>query len=451
VRGSRIAGREVPPSDPPREAAQEIVSSWFEPISQPTAATEAPAGEEFGSAARRATTPSPAPAESEPAARTADVNIASGDALHLAAAADSGDESSATGTANQTTSPAAPSAPATDSSSIETDIEQVVDSDAQESPSQTWLAAEHIVSEAPSQAQTSPSNDTPAGYTPPVDPAPIATVPSNVVNPEPVAAHRPAKPSRLPRLARIPNNPVTGARVTGQAAVASSRLAEIASVDRLTSHPPVDYATNPEDPPTRNRMTAIALGAVVIFGWVGWQLLTSSFQSSSEVPTAIVVTPMTSLPAPSPTPSGPTSIAITSAVPFDPFGDNTENEAESAAAIDGDAQTVWHTVVYKAGNLGGKPGVGLLLDLGSKQKITTVDLTFEAAGLDATIYVSKSATPDVKTDKVLGTITNSNNTETVTADKAIKGQYVLVWITGVPQTASGGYQGGVAEVTVAGE
>ena len=87
----------------------------------------------------------------------------------------------------------------------------------------------------------------------------------------------------------------------------------------------------------------------------------------------------------------------------------------------------------------------------SKQKITTVDLTFEAAGLDATIYISKSATPDVKTDKVLGTITNSNNTETVTADKAIKGQYVLVWITGVPQTATGGYQGGVAEVTVAGE
>lgn len=65
--------------------------------------------------------------------------------------------------------------------------------------------------------------------------------------------------------------------------------------------------------------------------------------------------------------------AAPQAMLFDPEGDGSEN-ADVSAAFDGDPSTAWTTVCYRSSQLGGKPGVGLLLDLGTAQT-GTIDAT----------------------------------------------------------------------------
>ena len=132
------------------------------------------------------------------------------------------------------------------------------------------------------------------------------------------------------------------------------RIAKAASVDRITSHPPVEWQGEPDGSAYRNKVTGIALGSVLVFGWIGWQILTSSF-GGTQAPEALVITPLATLsaaPSPSATAS-PEPVTPTSAIDYDPFGDKTENGAQAPLAIDGDKDTAWKTVVYRGDGLAG--------------------------------------------------------------------------------------------------
>lgn len=266
-----------------------------------------------------------------------------------------------------------------------------------------------------------------------------------VVAPTPAATSE--QPEQPPRLAATP--PViraTAARLRASTAV--DRMARVASVDRITSHPPVEWQGEPETASHRNRVTAIALGSVLVFGWIGWQILTSSF-GHSDAPESLVVTPLATFSAvPSPSAATPVPVAVESITDYDPYGDKTENGALAPLAIDADVATAWQTVVYRGNNMAGKPGVGLLLDLGRTVDVTAVDLTFTATGHDATVFIGDSSTPDVKSADQLGAVSNGGMAATIQGDQPRSGRYVLVWLTHVPRTSSGSYQGGVAEVVV---
>jgi hypothetical protein len=90
----------------------------------------------------------------------------------------------------------------------------------------------------------------------------------------------------------------------------------------------------------------------------------------------------------------------------------------------------------------------LVLDLGEAVEVSAVKLRFTASGHDATVYVTDSATPDMATATALGSLTGSDTSETIAADKPLTGRYIVVWLTKVPQIPTGSYQGGVTEVTV---
>jgi hypothetical protein len=141
-------------------------------------------------------------------------------------------------------------------------------------------------------------------------------------------------------------------------------------------------------------------------------------------------------------------VGIDSASAYDPYGDKVENGNLAALAVDADRATAWQTVVYRGNNLAGKPGVGLVLDLGKAVDVTAVKVRFLASGQDATIYVTDSATPDIATATQLGSFTSGDTSVTVTGDKPLSGRYVVIWLTKVPQIPTGSYQGSIAEVTV---
>ncbi|MBA2955054.1 hypothetical protein GON03_11995 [Nocardioides sp. MAH-18] len=172
-------------------------------------------------------------------------------------------------------------------------------------------------------------------------------------------------------------------------------------------------------------------------------------------------TPLGALPedeSPTPSPSSQTPIArssnpieVVAKSDFDPQGSpREENPEEVPLALDGDATTAWRTQTYEQnfGPQGLKTGVGLLLDLGSSQSVSAVDVTVAGGSTGVSLYL---------TDAVPTGVRDLTPVQSATVDAAgqielpepTTGRYVVVWLTSLPAVA-GGFQGAVAEVTVRG-
>lgn len=217
-------------------------------------------------------------------------------------------------------------------------------------------------------------------------------------------------------------------------------------VTRFTTNS-VTWVPGQDDKASRIRATVIAGITVLVFGWVGWQLLTSNFQKS-EAPIAILSSPL-----PSTEVSEPVGqiLKISKMDIYDPFGDNEENVDQANFAIDNDADTAWNTVNYKNANMGGKAGVGLVLDLGSAQDVSKVAITLTSIGQTAEIYVTDSPKVDFATAIKFGDTNPNETTSEIAAASSVSGRYVLIWLTpDLPKAISGSYKGGVVQVDVTG-
>ena len=159
-------------------------------------------------------------------------------------------------------------------------------------------------------------------------------------------------------------------------------------------------------------------------------------------------------PSPSPSASATPAAPITglTADDFDPQGSPPEEHPELAPlAVDGDPATAWRTMTYTQdfGPGGLKTGVGLVIDLGAVHDVSVVDLTFVGAPTSASLYVTEQAPTAVAGLSPAATVEASGTRERVTLDKPVRGRYLTVWLTSLPQ-ADGGYRGEVAEVAVRG-
>ena len=112
---------------------------------------------------------------------------------------------------------------------------------------------------------------------------------------------------------------------------------------------------------------------------------------------------------------------------------------------DGNSSTYWRTKRYNEGPTLApyKPGVGIVYDLGSAQKISTASIGLRYPGDHTTVklYATDSLSPSTGIDGMteIGTATTSGTSLTVKASKSVKTQYVLFWITAVPNAPSDGY------------
>jgi hypothetical protein len=142
-------------------------------------------------------------------------------------------------------------------------------------------------------------------------------------------------------------------------------------------------------------------------------------------------------------------VPITGAAVFDPFGDGQpENSNDVPKSYDSDPATSWATLQYRGsaafGNL--KPGVGVIYDLGSQQRLAGVTLTTTLAG--ATVDVRTGDSPDGPLDSFpAATSLKLTGTDHVHFKKAITARYVLIWVTQLVPT-DGIYQANLAEVSI---
>lgn len=169
-------------------------------------------------------------------------------------------------------------------------------------------------------------------------------------------------------------------------------------------------------------------------------------------------------------PAAPRPVAITSIRDFDPDadgGDGTENSSQARLAADGRPDTAWYSETYgrTAAFNGRKPGVGLLIDLGSAGPVSSVTVTIVGGKTDLQLRVP-DGTPIASTDpqpttEITASLATANDWTTVakasgatgeitlTPAQPITTRYLVVYITKLPAAQPGpGYQAGIAEVVV---
>lgn len=203
----------------------------------------------------------------------------------------------------------------------------------------------------------------------------------------------------------------------------------------------------------------VAFAVVLGVGWVGITMIgfgSSSKPSANASLDAAVLTEQTRASAAAS--SAPTDLAIVAARSFDPYGDDNgdgkddrrkgrENQDVAASAIDGSTDTGWRTDKYSTANLDGKPGVGLIVDLGSPQSIRSLSLAFDGAGTDAQVRISNSIQADPSLWTQMASVQAAGEQLQIRSPRPITGRYVLVWMTRLPSSGSG-YRGGIKEIGV---
>jgi hypothetical protein len=220
---------------------------------------------------------------------------------------------------------------------------------------------------------------------------------------------------------------------------------------------PGTVETDTRTPPRRLAVVGLALLAlavvVALAVWIGTTVLSVTDSVDGDLPQGPSSAPTTGEASASEEEEQPVAAGdparITSAAVFDPFGDGEpENDDEVPQAFDGDPATAWSTLSYRGsadfGNL--KPGVGLVLDLGSAQPVGGVTLTTTTPGIAVEVRTGDAPDGDLESFALATSGTVDGTTE-LAFDEPVTTQFVLVWVTGLV-AAEDGFAGALAEVAV---
>jgi hypothetical protein len=212
--------------------------------------------------------------------------------------------------------------------------------------------------------------------------------------------------------------------------------------------PPVPTPPAPLDTRTGKALKwAVSALLIAALGLGSWQLADTLMDNKSE--------PLETVEQSQPKddkPKAPQPIAIKGATDFDPFGkDGREKPADISKVFDDESGTYWQTDYYQGyaefGNL--KPGVGVILDLGKKQPVGKVTVTF--IGETSVELRAASATADARPtslDAYKKVAKGSGTKVTLTPDKDLESRYLLVWLTKLPPENAGTFRGRVVDVKV---
>lgn len=159
----------------------------------------------------------------------------------------------------------------------------------------------------------------------------------------------------------------------------------------------------------------------------------------------------------------PGTLQIAKVDDFDPKtdgGSGAENSGQAKLAVDGDPSTAWRTERYrKLAALGGlKPGVGLVVDLGSVRLPTRVEVLL--SGEPTTVELRVPTEPGKPDEDAPTKSANQWTRVAGAADAAGKvtldlpegrrTRYLLVYLTSLAPLGDGYFRSGIAEVSVVG-
>lgn len=200
----------------------------------------------------------------------------------------------------------------------------------------------------------------------------------------------------------------------------------------------------------RALLATAAFVAVGVVGFAGLRLAQSSESpwgiSAAGAPTE-VLTEVDEFSSTGTVGGIPGEIVPVNATDFDPQGDGEEMADLVPNAIDQRSDTAWTTDTYYSSDLGGKPGTGLVLDLGESTPVSAVRL--ELVGSGSSVEVLVASKPYRKTRKWtrLAGAEGIGTAIDLRAPRPVVGRYVLIWFTQLP-LVDGVYAGGLRDVIV---
>lgn len=140
--------------------------------------------------------------------------------------------------------------------------------------------------------------------------------------------------------------------------------------------------------------------------------------------------------------AGPVEIA--SAQDFDPHGGDGEHPEDVPLAFDDDESTAWTTSTYEDSlSLIGKPGVGIMFDLGDDAEISRIEI-LGSGGYSLEMRSGDQLGEDETSLEVSAAVDGAGTEETIELDDTTEGRYWLLWITEL--TADGGGRAEIHEV-----
>ncbi|HEX8628022.1 MAG TPA: hypothetical protein VF755_07610 [Catenuloplanes sp.] len=200
----------------------------------------------------------------------------------------------------------------------------------------------------------------------------------------------------------------------------------------------------------RRRMAFGSLGAAVIVGVVAVPMLmqdrvpapATTAASTTAAPAPIT----TAAPAPTTTPSDLVALSADRVRIVDPSAGDRSELSGVEKLIDGDPATAWGTQEYTSPDFGAlKPGLGILLDLGSARQVIAADVEFTSPG--ATVELrggdgDPGAVPAgddtiVRSYRLIGQRRTDAATSTILPGSARPVRYLLLWITRLPRVDQG--------------
>jgi hypothetical protein len=143
------------------------------------------------------------------------------------------------------------------------------------------------------------------------------------------------------------------------------------------------------------------------------------------------------------------SLPVSAVKILDPGGNGTELGG-ARLAVDGNRATAWKTEVYtqpRFGNIPGKTGMGVRLDLGQVQHVTQVTVYLSAPGAALELR-SGDGSDDPTAYRLLGGRQDAGQSLTFPVPADVSSRYLLLWITSLPPK-DGGYGIEVQEIVLA--
>lgn len=233
---------------------------------------------------------------------------------------------------------------------------------------------------------------------------------------------------------------------TRTAPTRADRLADAIAGAVTADAPRPVAASEPRLPPALRRrlptLAAVAFLVVVGLGSYGIG------REVGEIPP--VDDPLAGTTSPEPgAPAGGTRIDLATlrVDDFDPPpGGGDEQTGAVPNAIDDDPSTAWETERYDSADFGGlKPGVGLLVDLGTPTKVARVELVTRGGGATYELRAADALGARAEDYRVVARGTAEEDSLVLTPTTPTTARWYLVWITGLAEV-DGGFRAAVREM-----
>jgi eukaryotic-like serine/threonine-protein kinase len=194
-------------------------------------------------------------------------------------------------------------------------------------------------------------------------------------------------------------------------------------------------------------LLAVVVAGLLFGGKHGYLSFVHGAEPATLTPTT-TATPKTTSSAGATVAAEPGAIASGLVTEFDPYGKHDDpHVSEAPRAVDNNPATMWRTQIFRTADLGKlKPGVGLLMDFGSPQKVSAVHLLLVGDGTSVELFQSDSAPANEKAMTLAAAQDGAPSDVTLRLATATTARYWLVWLTKLP-AAGTGFQGGIAEMT----